>query len=115
MRSACDGALETSRGRRSTKLAVRALRRLYGQPALTGPLSVQTVPQGQPLAPGAQLENVAQLAQFAFAHCQLCPPFETTVPCTYELHADVAKRELQKRSSGLGSVHEFVAQHAALQ
>jgi hypothetical protein len=70
---------------------------------------------GHPLAPGAQLANVAQLAQLPFVHCQLWPLFETTVPWTYEPHADCANTGLQKSDAPGGVVHEFVAQQAAVQ
>jgi hypothetical protein len=61
--------------------------RFQGQPLTTAPRSVQTAPHGQPLAPGAQLANDAQLMQLPFVHSQLCPPVETTVPRPYEPHA----------------------------
>ena len=41
------------------------------------PLSVQTVPQGHPVAPGAQVLFVRQFAQLPLAQVQLWPPLET--------------------------------------
>jgi hypothetical protein len=54
------------------------------------PLSVQTVPQGQPVAPGAQGSLPAQLAQLPLAQVQFLPPLETFVPVTYVLQLALA-------------------------
>jgi hypothetical protein len=45
-------------------------------------LSVQTTPQGQPLPPGEQLSNVAQLAQLPLLQVQLWPLRDTLMPLT---------------------------------
>lgn len=47
------------------------LHRFDCQDQWQAPASVQTVPHGQPLPPGAQLAKLAQFAQFPFEHVQL--------------------------------------------
>jgi hypothetical protein len=74
------------------------------------------VPHGQPLPPGAQLENVAQFAQFPLPHVQLCPAVDTILPCPYVRHADWAYGERQDVAvGGVGTTHAFVLQQAAVQ
>jgi hypothetical protein len=48
-----------------------------------GPSSAQTMPQGQPVPPGAQLTNMLQFTQLPSEQSQLRPPRETVVPGTY--------------------------------
>jgi hypothetical protein len=54
------------------------------------PLSVQTVPQGHPAAPGAHRESTAQLAQLPLEQSQLCPVCETEIPRTNVWQFDCA-------------------------
>jgi hypothetical protein len=53
---------------------------------LQAPLSVQTAPHGQPLAPGAQVASWEQFRQLALLQVQLCPAVETFVPTSKFKH-----------------------------
>ena len=56
-----------------------------GQRYWQAPLSVQTVPHGQPLPPGAQLAYVAQFLQLSLRQVQLWPPCDTCVAGVYDV------------------------------
>jgi hypothetical protein len=48
-----------------------------------GPMSVQTTPHGQPVAPGAHVEYEEQFLQLPSEQNQLCPVVDTCMPATY--------------------------------